>query len=101
MNISEKKRMSGFTKLLITNGKDVESSNGMFRAVVSEEPEIDPGMELGEDLREVIVIDTLRNLVPKGIDAQQTVTVDGVDLALIRRIDNPSNTNVRFYAVKK
>ena len=101
MTISERMLTAGFTTLLRTNGKDVEHSAGTFRAVVAGESELDPGMQLGEDLREVTVIETVRSLVPAGLDAQQTVTIDGIALNLIRRVDNPGNLNVRFYAVKK
>ena len=99
MNASQTMILSAAKSLLRSNGVVCMSSGGSFAALISRESEIDPGAPLGEDLREVLFMDVLRDDDPE-LDAQSSVTVDGVDMVASVRINNVGDPFVRYKLVK-
>jgi hypothetical protein len=102
----------GFQTQLATHGRTLTVVSGntseSFAALVDPQPAIDPRTELGEDPRELVLIEVYRSQVPESLLAgdacrNQFVTDEnGQMYEVLRRNDNPGDENcVSFWAVKR
>lgn len=78
---------------------------GAFKALVRTEPVIDPNMPLGASPIEKMIADVPRSSVPSELLAdsaasQVPCTIDGVDVVLTNRNNNPASPFVSFDVVK-
>jgi len=73
-----------------------------FSCLMTPANSADPDMlEMFSDLREVSVITALNSAVPSNLVAQMTVTDETSQAwVLMKRIDNPSEISVQFWAQK-
>src|SRR5207249_2314246 len=88
----------------------LERTGEEFVAVLTPQPSIDPRLELGEDPREMALLEGRRELVPKleyGDIVTQISAVwaqVGEDVAfqwkVLKRDDNPANVAIRYWFVK-
>jgi hypothetical protein len=107
MTTGQTLRLEGFQFHLESDGRTVTTkSNNSFRALVSDADTQDTQFLMGEDLREYARIEAVRDEVPSELsdfDADSGVDVvmdDGEELTIVKRVDNPADVFIRFYAQK-
>lgn len=100
-------RIEGFRINVDQNGKTVRllTTDERFLALIQTSPAIDPSMQLGSDVREADIIETLREWVPTSLlgltaKAQTRIQVDDTIAVITKRDDNVANPFVRFDVVK-
>ncbi len=80
----------------------IRLSNGNIeRGLVEDADYIDQQFLLGEDVREFMRVHLLRGSNSGVISAQDILVLDDGQLVkVVKRVDNPANPFVRFYAIK-
>lgn len=94
-------RVEGFLANLEWNGKTVKKNeNIIFKALIAAADSLDPNLDLGADPREYMTMDVLKPT--PNLAAQDIVLMveDNQEIKVVKRLDNPADPFIRFYAVK-
>lgn len=87
--------------LLEWNGKTVKKDeNVIFQAVIASADPLDPNLDLGSDPREYMKIDVLRPTPNLSAQDKCLIVEDGQQIRIVKRMDNPVDPYVTFYAMK-
>lgn len=99
MTAIEDALIKGFKRLLREDGRSVTCSAGTFQALIDTSPQLDIESELGQDSREIAVIETLREGCPNV--AYGAVLADGAaQWRVLKRDNNFADITVKFTAEK-
>lgn len=99
MTAEQQAQIDGFNAHLAVAGVSFVVGGVTYYGLICEEPMISPEAPLGQDDREIVSLDFIREKSP-ALSANQRVEADGFTFQILKREEQPGDKFTRYWAVK-